>query len=529
LSVAPRNKLLVRRWRFIGAAVLLAVGAWLRFYHLDQYPLGVHQDELSNIYDGYSLAETGADRFGDRHPAIVRAFGENDYRPAMYAWLVAIPIRIAGFSIAAGRVPAAVLGLASLVLLGLFARNIGGKDFALLVLLLGVLSPIHIQYSRVAHEAAILPAFFAIATLYLWERSARRSFSLPLTLVTGLVIGLSASAYQATRLTAFLFAVAVAIDIVRSARPRVIKLAALAIGALIGALPQIFVLLTDSTHFFARARVLVTPVENPIAYVAQVVWNFWLNLAPVYLFYPGHGIALTVARLLPPEIVFFYLGLFTLALLRGPPESRGRYYVYAAMFIVILPCALTGANPDPIRASGVVILTPLFSAAGIVFLYWLLSGHQLLRKLYYPAVACVMISASAFLVIHYSRSMRWREEWFQHFLVLLDSAVGKHESAFDAVIVERYGTQRYIYTAAFTGMTPREFQRAPKVLYSHGMDQFQRLGKYYFVSPRFMAQVAENVAAQPGRVLFVSSEPMAGLRIIDSVAFQQERGYLLTR
>src|SRR3982751_6331206 len=112
-----------RRWLFAAALVaLFAAGAWLRFYQLDQYPLGVHQDELSNIYDAYSLAETGADRFGTPHPLIVRAFGENDSRPAMYAWLAAIPIRIQGFSIAAGRVPAAVLGVASLVLLGLFAR-----------------------------------------------------------------------------------------------------------------------------------------------------------------------------------------------------------------------------------------------------------------------------------------------------------------------------------------------------------------------------------------------------------------------
>ena len=55
--------------------MLILCGAFLRLYQLDQYPLGVHQDELSNIYDGWSLATTGADRFGDMHPAVVRAFG----------------------------------------------------------------------------------------------------------------------------------------------------------------------------------------------------------------------------------------------------------------------------------------------------------------------------------------------------------------------------------------------------------------------------------------------------------------------
>ena len=53
-------------------------------YALDQYPLGAHQDELSNIYGGYSISETGANRFGDRYPLLVRGFGERDYRPALH-------------------------------------------------------------------------------------------------------------------------------------------------------------------------------------------------------------------------------------------------------------------------------------------------------------------------------------------------------------------------------------------------------------------------------------------------------------
>src|SRR5688500_602802 len=72
-----------RRWRLVALVLILAVGAWLRLYQLDQYPLGVHHDELSNMYDGWSIAETGADRFGSYLPIIERAYGENDYRPAM--------------------------------------------------------------------------------------------------------------------------------------------------------------------------------------------------------------------------------------------------------------------------------------------------------------------------------------------------------------------------------------------------------------------------------------------------------------
>jgi hypothetical protein len=275
--------------------------------------------------------------------------------------------------------------------------------------------------------------------------------------------------------------------------------------------------------------VLTSSVQGPVGYVGSLLWNYWLNIAPRYLFVPREITALSVARLLPVEVVFFYVGLIALAVLHTPARSRARYYVYAAMVISILPSALSTGNPDPLRASGMFILTPLFSAAGIVFLYERLRNYPRLRRAYYPAVACTLIGASAILVYRYSRSVTFREAYFQNFLVKLDSTIGRYQSGFDAVIVERYGSQRYLYTVAFTGMTPREFQRSPKSLYSDGMDHFTRVGKYYFVSPRHMQQIADDVAAKPGRFLFVSSVPLSGLVAIDSISFQQEKGYLLVR
>ena len=192
------------RWELAALLVLLAIAAWLRFYQLDQYPLGVHHDELSNMYDGWSIAETGADRFGATLPIVERNYGENDYRPAMFSWLDAATIKVFDFSVKAGRLPAAVLGIVSLILLCSFARTAAGPTFALLALLLGTLSPLHIQYSRVAHEGAMLPAFFVILILWLWQRAAIRGYPWGAIAWLGIAVGLSANAYQATKLTAFL-------------------------------------------------------------------------------------------------------------------------------------------------------------------------------------------------------------------------------------------------------------------------------------------------------------------------------------
>ena len=61
------------------------------------------------------------------------------------------------------------------------------------------------------------------------------------------------------------------------------------------------------------------------------------------------------------------------------------------------------------------------------------------------------------------------------------------------------------------------------------MDHFTRLGKYYFVPRSLMQRVAASVASKPGKILFVSSAQLPGLVAIDSVAFREEKAYLLAR
>ena len=54
-------------------------------------------------------------------------------------------------------------------------------------------------------------------------------------------------------------------------------------------------------------------------------------------------------------------------------------------------------------------------------------------------------------------------------------------------------------------------------------------GKYYFVPRSLMQRVAASVASKPEKILFVSSAELPGLVAIDSVAFQEEKAYLLAR
>ncbi|MGK2960980.1 MAG: glycosyltransferase family 39 protein [Gemmatimonadaceae bacterium] len=517
-----------RNLKMAGLVFLLVIGGWLRIACLDRYPLGVQQDELSDVYDGYSILTTGADRFGDRYPVIVRGFGENDYRPALYPWLTVLPQAVSGFSVAAGRLPSALMGVASLLLMFAFARRMAGTTYAFAVLLFAALSPMHIQYSRLAHEGAILPAFFVIVALYLWQKASLDGYREWVLAALGFATGFSSNAYQATKLTAFVFAALMIVDIARHATPRVRKIIVFSLAAFAGALPQIIVLFRETDRFFARAKILSVTADGPFGYVAEVVRNYWLNLEPRYLFLPGEILDLTVARLLPVEVLFFYTGIAGLFLLKGV-EKRSRYFLFLALVISILPAAITTGNPNTLRASGFAVLSPFLSGAGMVLLASLINSDRVRRRLYYPiAVGAVLISAGA-LLNWYMKSPVYREAYFQQILVDMSKKLGAYEDEYDRIILERFGTQPYIYIASYSPMTPREFQQAPKSFYSTGMDEFTMLGKYHFVpSPDLHAAIDEARTAGL-RYLVVSPGLLSGMEPVDSVSYWPERLYFLAQ
>src|SRR5688572_28707733 len=100
--------------------VTLLIAIFLRTYKLSEYPAPINQDELSYSYDAYCLAETGADRWGEKLPFVCRGFGEQDYNPPLYAYLSIVPVKIFGFSVSTARMISVLSGILSLILLFLF-------------------------------------------------------------------------------------------------------------------------------------------------------------------------------------------------------------------------------------------------------------------------------------------------------------------------------------------------------------------------------------------------------------------------
>ncbi|MGI9045115.1 MAG: glycosyltransferase family 39 protein [Gemmatimonadaceae bacterium] len=505
---------------------LFAIGVFLRLYGLERYPLPVQQDELSNIYDGYSIVETGTDRAGTRFPVVVRGFGQNDFRPALMSYLTAIPVSVAGFSIGAGRLSAGILSSLSLLLIFLLARGVAGLRFATVALAFAALSPWLILNGRIAHEGASLGPFFVILCVWLWHRAAATNYAIGRTALVGLALGFSANAYQANRLIGPLLLIVIAIDLLRVRRRADPSVAGLVGAALFGAAPQIWVMLSAPDQFFGRAASAFSSELTSGNPVFTLLRSIAANFTPRYLFWPDLSEAfLATIRLLPVEAMFLPVGVLTLWRLEGWKIPRFRIFLYIALLIAVLPAAITFPNPHSLRAASSALLFPLFSAAGVIVIYDWLSPRRLLARTF-GGLAALGIAASFCLAGYmYVFSPTAKDFRMQNALVQAALKVSPHLGTHDRVFVSSEGVSMpYLYYVAFTGMTPREYQSAPKEFGSvDGWDAARRVGRFQFRTDREL--VLQSTDASPTD-LFVTRHPLPGSRLLDSVDWHWDHYYI---
>ena len=143
----------------LGLIFILAIS--LRFYNLNNYPVGFHQDEASLGYNGYSLMLTGKDDNGNKLPLYIDMFGDN--RPSGYHYLTIIPIIFFGLTEFATRLPGALFG--SLTVFAIFFLVITifkDKRLGLICAFLLAIAPWHFVLSRASAEA-IVALFFILS------------------------------------------------------------------------------------------------------------------------------------------------------------------------------------------------------------------------------------------------------------------------------------------------------------------------------------------------------------------------------
>lgn len=136
---------------YLTLVIALVVAVAARFYLLGAVPVGIHADEASYGYDAYSLLKTGKDIWGNQYPLIFKSFGE--YKLNL-PYLIAPAISAFGLNTFSTRLPSAVLGLGTVVMLYLTLSNIRpARALNLFLSIIFAASPWAFGLSRVFYES----------------------------------------------------------------------------------------------------------------------------------------------------------------------------------------------------------------------------------------------------------------------------------------------------------------------------------------------------------------------------------------
>jgi 4-amino-4-deoxy-L-arabinose transferase-like glycosyltransferase len=520
------------------AILVFSVALALRLPGLDRWPPAIHQDEASNVVDGWSLLSDGVDRAGRAWPVFLEGYGAGDNRTSLYAILTIPGIALFGPGAFAARLPAALLGAWTVLALFLFARRVRGESVAFWSAGLLAANPWHLYLSRFGHEASITPAFL-ITALWLAARAGNGAAeagrgSIIRWSAAGLVLAAGLYSYPSFRL--FLPLMLVAAWVFR-AGPRTGRASlCLPIALVLGALPLLIASLAHPERLLGRAA--ATTVLGNVEPWGSAVWlvarQYIRHFLPTFLFVRGDGNLLQSppgGELLWVELPGLLLGLLLMA------SRRDRWDRFALIWLLLYPVAsaLTLGDrpeyvPHSLRAAVGLPLFQLLGGDGIATALASLSRRRgglaedatrqtarggsgrrarMLGVAWAIAIAGNLALVASAFTGSYARAVAPR------YHAAYPAAVRyltENRNRYSAPVISGRGTpQAYIYSILYGLQTPREYREAPKEISQEGFFHLvHRAGEIaYFYKPKELAAITSTLHGRAW-VLVVPGEVRGG-------------------
>jgi len=458
------------------------LAAFLRFYKVTEFPAGVNADEAAYAYNAYSLLKTGRDEHGESWPVHLKSFA--DYKPAGTTYILLPFIKILGLSETALRIPSALFGVISVIILFFFVKEIFGKEIlALMASFFLAISPWHIHFSRGCWETNLATTFMLLG-LFLFLKGVKNSKFWFLSVAS---FGLSMWIYHSPRviipfLAAFLF---------YSYRQKIFenkkRIIQLLIFGLIIILPLILSFLgpAGSARFsgvsvfsdigpFWQVNRQRGEHDNPssssvrllhnkvVAYGLKFSQNYFDHFDGVYLFILGDRIkrsnAPDVGEMFLFDILFLPLGFYFL--FRKQP--KGWFLPVVWLLVAPLPASLTFQTPNALRAHNMIIPLVIISSYGFYnLIVWFREKltKKLLLAFYFFLVVIFSWNVAYFLhqyFVHYPKA--YAEAWeygIKDLVAFLTPIKDNYEKIY---VTEKYD-QPYIIFAFYMQYPPEKLQK----------------------------------------------------------------------
>ena len=523
-------------------AIFVVAGA-MRLAALGQIPAGINVDEAANAWNAYTLLKTGKDQHGVSWPIFyTRAFGEN--RSASYIYAL-IPFQaLGGMSVQTTRLPAALGGSLSVLLMYFVGARLFGAVTGLVAAAMLALNPWHVQISRLGVEASLTPLLIlASLAALLWARlplfnDGDRPARPLVAFFAGLVFGLSFYGYWAVRMFLPLFLIA-AVGLTWNSWWRQIKnrRGALAVGAFVLALavtggPLLWRHLSDPA-IAKRAEIqgwIWNESDGLIEKIAKAAARYPGHFGPDFLFIngdndPAYSPLTDTALFHWYDLPFLLLGLIV-CVRQARSSAAARLLL---LWIILYPVADLLARHSSLHAlrslPGLPALILLAALGAVRVSEWFRDRRAGIVPVGYAALGLAAVFNVLFLKQFYFDRNQTVEKFFanqvDHFRAC--DWLRPRLSGADAVFWSGSAAHRYIYTVVCLGYDPAQWFREvreiipgplPGGLFAHE-DIYLRVGKFHFVFGDASSKTALNELLhndRPDRVIFVVRPGELGLQ-----------------
>lgn len=515
---------LIIKYKVALLALIIVVGLILRFYRLGENPISLNWDEVSTGYNAYSILKTGRDEYGNFLPISIRSF--DDYKPPLYTYLDVPFIAVFGMNEAAVRLPSAILGTLSIILiyfliLELFPKNKkeslnfdiskSREVVALIGAFMFAISPWSLQFSRAAYEGNI-GLFFLLSGFLFFLKSFKKSWYL---LLSSVFLVLSMYSYHSFRLVVPLFLVIMFVCFLRQllAVKKTVGLAIVIFAVLV--FPIFYSLVATSSGTGSRLSMVtlfgpspnfdhsITQLEydkknndligevlhnRRIVYFLAIAKGYLDHYNPDFLFLHGDGgrqhHAVDMGMLYLFDLPLILIGF--LVLCRN--ISRRTLLLFGFILIVPIPSAITTGTPHPVRAIAMLPGFIIFSSIGAVFLLEKVSSikHQVssIRLKYFMfAIFFLLFSVNVIYYLHQyyvHTPIEYGEAWQYGYKQAVQKAY-RDEKKYDKIVITNKYDQPYIFFLFYNKIDPSWYQKNWNFTSTGVMPRFERkIGKYDF-------------------------------------------------
>lgn len=527
--------------------LILLLAIFFRFYKLFSVPSHPTLDEVSIGYNAFSILQTGKDEFGNRFPILLRAY--DDYRPALYMYLVIPFVSLTGLSVESVRLPSVILSALSVIAIYFLAKEFLPKNFksrnigALFVMFLCAVSPWSVYISRLGHEANAGSAFFIFGLLFFMrfvqgsKFLTYKNFQLPLS---SIFFALSFSSYQSEKIFIPLFVFLLFI-LYRKLLMKEIKVffLSLLLGIFISLPVFASSFAPDALIRFSGTNVFTSehPVLNEstrriqfnngnedvfqkifdnrrVGVVLVFMQGLLSHFNPVWLLanVGGENFKAPDFGLLSfPEAVLIFFG-FIYLIKTNAVSGKIKIVFLGWLLFSILPAAITTDYPHAMRSMTVLFLPQIIAGFGLLFLLQQVKNRNLL-------LLCVIfifgINTLWFFHSYFTNFKIEQSYRFQHGVKDALHYARSHEDKFDQIVISNKGVLRasYMYYLFFNKIDAKYYQLSGQNENGR-FDTDRKLGKYFFTDPS-----QTEIKGSPLFIIPAGSQPKDNFKIFEDIKY----------